>query len=370
MSKNRPFDNDRMYACAHRERCERHLEPLALHLICSSSTHDRPLIASLAARHLRTGVGHVQSRASVFWPDTWRRPHLMSSLPLEPSPGYKIENHYGERPAMTMRQRKWGDAPTLGRTATHHCASMPNWLESRIVQQSAHTASYVVNEKSNGMSLELAAPLARILIVDDHSIVRDGLAVLLEREPGMKVVGFAGSGEEAVNVTRRLRPDLIIMDLMLPDLNGIDATQRIVSEFPQTRIIALSACHTPEQVNRTLRAGALGFVLKTEAATELLRAVQMVTAGKQYVSPAITALFLEGAPSMSVSKSPFECLSGREREVVQLIVAGSTSSDIALHLSLSRKTVDTYRGRIMVKLGVANRSALIRFALEYELPPV
>lgn len=220
------------------------------------------------------------------------------------------------------------------------------------------------------MSLELAAPLARILIVDDHSVVRDGLAVLIERAPGMKVVGFAASGEEAVLVTQRLRPDLIIMDLMLPTLNGIDATQRIISEFPRTRIIALSACHTPEQVSRALRAGALGFVLKTEAATELLRAVQIVATGKKYISPAIKALFVDGALSMPILKSPFERLSSREREVVQLIVAGYTSSDIALHLSLSRKTVDTYRGRIMVKLGVANRAALIRFALEYELPLV
>jgi DNA-binding NarL/FixJ family response regulator len=184
----------------------------------------------------------------------------------------------------------------------------------------------------------------------------------------MRVVGFAGSGEEAVIVTQRLRPDVVIMDLMLPDLNGIEATRRIVSEFPQTRVIVLSACHTSEQVSRALRAGARGFVQKTEAATELLRAVQMVTGGKQYVSPAISALFVDGALSMPIPKSPFECLSSREREVVKLIVGGSTSSDIAERLSLSRKTIDTYRGRIMLKLGVANRSALIRFALQYELP--
>jgi DNA-binding NarL/FixJ family response regulator len=219
------------------------------------------------------------------------------------------------------------------------------------------------------MNLELAETLARVLIVDDHSIVRDGLAILIEREHGMKVVGFAATGEEAVTATQRLRPDLIIMDLMLPALNGIEATHRIISEFPQTRIIALSACHTAEQVSRVLRAGALGFVMKTEAPAELLHAVQMVTSGKQYVSPAVAALFAAGELSMPIPKSPFERLSSREREVVQMIVAGSTSSDIAIHLSLSRKTVDTYRGRIMVKLGVANRSALIRFALEYELPP-
>jgi DNA-binding NarL/FixJ family response regulator len=220
------------------------------------------------------------------------------------------------------------------------------------------------------MSLELAAPPTRILIVDDHSLVREGLAVLIEREPGLKVVGFAATGEEAVMATQRLRPDLVIMDLMLPALNGIDATRRIIAEFPETRIIALSACHTPEQVSRVLRAGALGFVLKTEAATELLRAVQMVAAGGRYLSPAIMVLFVDGALNRPIPQSPFERLSSREREVVQLIVAGSTSSDIALRLSLSRKTVDTYRGRIMVKLGVANRSALIRFALEYELPSV
>jgi DNA-binding NarL/FixJ family response regulator len=218
------------------------------------------------------------------------------------------------------------------------------------------------------MNIEPAVALIRTLIVDDHGIVRDGLADLIEREHGMRVVGFASSGEEAVSVAQRLKPDLIVMDLMLPSLNGIDATQRIISELPQTRIIALSACHTPEQVCRVLRAGALGFVLKTGAGSELLRAIQEVSAGRRYVSPVIAALFHDGELSMPIPKSPFERLSIRERKVVQLIVAGSTSSDIALQLSLSRKTVDTYRGRIMVKLGVANRAALIRFALEYELP--
>jgi DNA-binding NarL/FixJ family response regulator len=220
------------------------------------------------------------------------------------------------------------------------------------------------------MNIEPAAPFARTIIVDDHAIVRDGLADLIERARGMRVVGFASTGEEAVSVAQRLKPDLIIMDLMLPSLNGIDATQRIMSELPRTRIIALSACHTLEQVCRVLRAGAQGFVLKTAAAAELLSAIHDVMAGKQYISPVIAALFLDGELSLPIAKSPFERLSSRERKVVQLIVAGSTSSDIALELSISRKTVDTYRGRIMVKLGVANRSALIRFALEYELPTV
>ena len=223
---------------------------------------------------------------------------------------------------------------------------------------------------SSSSTAKSADPPVRVLIVDDHSIVRDGLAGLLERAPGMKVVGFATTGDEAVSVAQRLKPQLIIMDLMMPALNGIEASKRIIAELPRTRIIALSACHTCEQVCRALRAGALGFVFKTEAASELLHAVQAVMAGQQYVSPAVAALFDEGVLSAPIPTSPFERLSGRERAVVQLIAAGSTSSDIARHLSLSRKTIDTYRGRIMVKLGVANRSALIRYVQDYELPAV
>jgi DNA-binding NarL/FixJ family response regulator len=269
--------------------------------------------------------------------------------------------------SIAFRARRLSGSAHTNWVARSNPAFLPR---RRLAGVSAHTDVDIGIGEMHSMKSEPAAPLIRILIVDDHSIVRDGLADLIEREHSMRVVGFASSGEEAVSVAQRLKPDLIIMDLMLPSLNGIDATQRIISEFPQTRIIALSACHTLEQACRVLRAGALGFVLKTAAAVDLLRAIQEVTAGKQYVSPVIAAQFLEGELSMPMPKSPFERLSSRERKVVQLIVAGSTSSDIALELSLSRKTVDTYRGRIMVKLGVANRSALIRFALDYELPIV
>jgi DNA-binding NarL/FixJ family response regulator len=223
-------------------------------------------------------------------------------------------------------------------------------------------------EKDVSMEGPLAKSLVRILVVDDHCIVRDGLAVLLDRYDGMKVVGSVATGEEAVLAAHRLRPDVIIMDLVLPALNGIDATRRIISELPQTRIIALSACCRPEHVHRALRAGACGYVLKTAAGTELFSAIKTVTAGEQYVGPTVNALFVDGVLGTWIPTSPFERLSAREREVLRRIVAGATSSDIAQHLSLSRKTVDTYRGRMMVKLGVTNRSELIRYALEYELP--
>jgi DNA-binding NarL/FixJ family response regulator len=213
-----------------------------------------------------------------------------------------------------------------------------------------------------------ASPAVRILLVDDHGIVREALVALFEREDGMSVVGSVASGKEAVLAARHLRPDVIIMDLILPDLNGIDATRRILSEFPLIRIIALSACHTPEHVCRALRAGAQGYVVKSGSGAELVRAVKEVNAGHQFVSSTITPMFTDGVLNTSIPPSSFERLSRREREVLRRIVAGLTSADIAQQLNLSPKTVDTYRGRLMVKLGVSNRSALIRLALEHELP--
>lgn len=208
----------------------------------------------------------------------------------------------------------------------------------------------------------------RILVVDDHSIVRDGLTVLIDRVDGLAVIGAAATGEDAVSTARRLQPHIIIMDLMLPILNGIDATRRIISELPSTRIIVISACHASEHVYRALRAGASGYVLKAAAGTELISAIKTVTAGGQYISPAVGAALADGVLPDLIPESPFDRLSERERAVLRHIIAGETSADIAQHLSLSRKTVDTYRGRMMVKLGVSDRSELIRRAMEYELP--
>jgi DNA-binding NarL/FixJ family response regulator len=211
---------------------------------------------------------------------------------------------------------------------------------------------------------------ARILVVDDHDIVRAALVVLLDREHDLKVVGSATTGEEAVQAARRLRPDLIIMDLALPTLNGIDATRLIRGEFPQMRVIALSASQKPGHVCRALGAGASGYVLKNAAGEEIVLAVKSVIAGGVFFSPAIAPLTSGGFNTATGNQAPFEGLSARERDVLRRIAAGSTSADIAKCLSLSPKTVETYRGRLMVKLGVSNRAALIRLNLEWELPAV
>jgi DNA-binding NarL/FixJ family response regulator len=210
-------------------------------------------------------------------------------------------------------------------------------------------------------------PPLRIVVVDDHGIVREGLMALLDGQEGMTVVGSAATGRAAIQAAERLKPDVIIMDLVLPDLNGIDATKRIMQARPLTHVIALSASHTIEHVYRAFRAGVRGYVVKDAKGAELVQAVRSVSAGKQFLSARITPLPDDDLLQNRLTKTPIERLSVREREVLRHLVAGETSAQIAKQLSLSRKTVDTYRGRLMVKLGVSNRTALIRFAIENEL---
>jgi DNA-binding NarL/FixJ family response regulator len=210
-----------------------------------------------------------------------------------------------------------------------------------------------------------ADPSCGILVVDDHGIVREGLIALLTRQSGIHVLGSAISGAEAIVAAQRLKPSIVIMDLLLPDMNGIDATRRILAFLPRTRVIMLSSRHTIEHVYGALRAGALGYVVKDAPAEELLQAVLSVREGKRYLSPQVTPT-LGDATCYSSPKSPLERLSMRERDVLHRIVAGGSSAAIGQHMSLSPKTIDTYRGRLMTKLGVNNRSELIRFVIENE----
>lgn len=220
------------------------------------------------------------------------------------------------------------------------------------------------------MTTSSATPLRRILVVDDHLIVCEGLTLLLERYPGNRVVGTAATAASAIDAAKRLRPDIVTMDLALPDMNGIDATEHILRSLPLARVIILSASHTSEHVYRAMRVGAVGYVVKDAAAAELAEAVSRVMAGGRYLSPLYAALDIDRSASAMPAQSPIESLSAREREVLHGVCAGSSSAEIARQLSLSPKTVDTYRGRLMTKLGVGNRTALIRFAIEHSLFPL
>jgi DNA-binding NarL/FixJ family response regulator len=211
---------------------------------------------------------------------------------------------------------------------------------------------------------------ARVLVVDDHAIVRDGISAVLEQHPNLKVIGAVGTGREAVAAAIQLVPDVVVMDLMLPELNGVDATQRILSLLPSTHVVVLSVCHTSEHVFRALRAGARGYVVKEGVSADLVRAVLAVIAGERFLSPQITELVIGAVLNHSAALSPLERLSKREREVLHMTVAGASSAEIAKRLSLSRKTVDTYRSRIMGKLGVSDLTGLIHFAIEHAMAPV
>lgn len=245
---------------------------------------------------------------------------------------------------------------------------MKSCLETQLRVRSKRSTDKDV-EATMDNSLDLARPLppVRLLVVDDHGIVRDGITLLLEQEDDIQIIGHAATGAEAVLAAQRIKPDMIIMDLVLPDLSGVDVTRQILSEFPLMHIIVLSARGTAEHVYRAMRAGARGYVVKAAAGETLALAVRSVSAGSLYVTPGIIPVDVEELLNVSIPKTSFEKLSAREREVLRCIVAGSSSSDIAQRLALSSKTIDSYRSRLMVKLGVRNRSALIRFVIDNEL---
>ncbi|HEX6320229.1 MAG TPA: response regulator transcription factor [Burkholderiales bacterium] len=203
----------------------------------------------------------------------------------------------------------------------------------------------------------------RIIIADDHGVVAEGLKHVVEVQPDMQVVSLAVDGREAVRQARDLQPDVVLMDLSMPELNGADATRAILERDPKCRVIVLSMYSEREYVRRALKAGAAGYVVKRSAAKEVVDAIRAVHAGQRYLSPRVADVVLDdyagdGAEDL-LSK-----LSQREREVLQLLAEGHTGAQIAERLSLSQKTVETYRARLVEKLGIRDVAGLVRFAIQ------
>lgn len=209
-----------------------------------------------------------------------------------------------------------------------------------------------------------------VVLVDDHSVVRDGLRFLLEAEGDIRVIGGATNGREAVQEVRRLQPDVVIMDLAMPELNGIEATRQIRDACPGTQVLVLSMHSTAEHIFRALQAGALGYVLKESAGREVVAAVRIVQAGRRFLSQKIAETVIDDYIRERHAASPMESLSSRERQILQLIAEGKSSAETARELFLSPKTVETYRSRLMHKLGLANLSELVRFAIQHGLTPL
>lgn len=212
----------------------------------------------------------------------------------------------------------------------------------------------------------------KVLLVDDHKIIRDGLRAILEKEPEIDVVGEAADGHEAIACARTANPDVIVMDVSMRGLNGIDATARIVSELPGIKVIGLSMNADRHYVLAMLGAGASGYILKDTASQELIRALRTVAAGHTYLSPEITGIVVDTAvhASRPAEADPASTLSTREREVLQLLAEGRTSKDIGAQLHIAVTTVDTHRRQIMSKLKIRTIAELTKYAIREGLTPL
>ncbi len=210
----------------------------------------------------------------------------------------------------------------------------------------------------------------RVMLVDDHTVVRQGLRRILESDPDIEIVGEAGDGRTAVELTSQLRPHVVVMDIALPELNGIEATRQIIKRTDTARVLILSMHADDVYVRQSLKAGARGYLLKDSEDLELLKAVKAISRGGSFFSPAVSKLLLEGYLGDSGSREVEDnlaLLTDREREVLQLIAEGKTNKEIATRLSVSINTVETHRKHIMEKLDLHNTAELVRFAIRKKL---
>jgi DNA-binding NarL/FixJ family response regulator len=203
--------------------------------------------------------------------------------------------------------------------------------------------------------------MIRILLADDHALVRQGFRMILEDQSDMEIVGQAGNGREAVELASKLHPDVAVMDVAMPELNGIEATRRITTVSPRTRVLALSMHKDSMYVREILRAGARGYLLKDSGDADLVAAVRAVAKGDGYISPSVSGAVLSDYRRHVTD--PLDLLTSREREVLQMIAEGKTNKEIATSLNLSVYTVEAHRGRVMEKLNLHSTGELVRFAL-------
>ncbi|MBC7262508.1 MAG: response regulator transcription factor [Chloroflexi bacterium] len=210
-----------------------------------------------------------------------------------------------------------------------------------------------------------------IVLADDHHLVRQGLRALLAAEPDFVIVGEAGEGVETTLLTERLQPDVLIVDMAMPGLNGAEVARQVNKRSPRTRVIMLSMHDSEPYVREALRAGAVAYVLKDSTAQDLANAVRSAVAGRRYLSPRIAEQFIDAYLEQLVAtpQDPLDTLTLREREVFLLVAQGRSSSEIAQQLFISRRTVETHRTNVMRKLGVKNKAELVRYAVQRGLLP-
>ena len=205
----------------------------------------------------------------------------------------------------------------------------------------------------------------RILLADDHRIIRDGLQNLINAEPDMIVTGSVGDGRAAWRAVKELQPDIVVMDISMPDMSGAEATERIKRDFPNVKTIALTAYEEHGYISQMLEAGASGYVLKLAAAEELIKAIRLVAAGGAYLDPTVASKIVTSYARNKAPKSNTRgnALTGREEEILRLVVRGYVNKEIAHQLGISVKTVETHKTNFMEKLELASRAETVRYAL-------
>lgn len=213
--------------------------------------------------------------------------------------------------------------------------------------------------------------MIRVVLADDHPVLRQGLRGLLEREGDLSVVGEAGDGREALDRVAQVRPDVLVLDLMMPGLGGLEVVRQVRAHHPSTLVVVLSMYANESYVVEAFRAGAGGYVLKKATSADLVRAIRAVAGGDRYLSPPLTELAIEDYLARSRPASdPYDLLTTREREVLHLGAEGLTNPQIAQQLSVSPRTVEMHRANLMRKLGLQNQSELVRFAIQRGLIPL
>ena len=207
----------------------------------------------------------------------------------------------------------------------------------------------------------------KVILADDHQVLRESLAAVLEKDPGLTVIGQSKNGRDVIRLCKQAKPDVVVMDIHMPELNGVEATRQILIDQPEVKVIILSMSATKEHIYQAFQAGARGYLLKETSIMEVIEAIKTVREGERFISQSLSDTVIdeyflkrEGEPQVH----PLESLSPRERQILQLVAEGNSSKVISSQLNLSTSTVSTYRSRLMKKLGVKDLTGLIKFAVE------
>lgn len=211
--------------------------------------------------------------------------------------------------------------------------------------------------------------LVKVVLIDDHPIVRQGLRNLLQTEPSFEVIAEADDGIAGLELVQRVRPDVLIVDLMMPGLNGLDLIKQVLKQLPRLRVVVLSMQSADSYVVEALNSGAAGYVLKETGPSEIIHAIKTVVAGDRYLSSKLAQRVIDSSTGRKRITDPYDSLTPREREILHLIIEGNTSVQIARRLVLSPRTVELHRSRIMKKLDLHNQTDIFRYALERGILP-